>query len=156
MSAHAVPQGASAVIPRLVCRDPATEIDFCVGTFDAVEGVRRPGSDGSVAHAMMLFGPAMLMIEAEWPGLPSRAPALDGTSPVMLYVYVDDVDRRTERAVAAGATVLAAPNDQFWGDRTASIMDPQGHVWTLASRIEETTEPERAERWESIRSARST
>ena len=73
-----VPAGASAVIPRLICRDVDAEIAFCRHTFGAVEGVRRPGPDGRAAHAMMLFGPSMLMIEAEWPTFPSRAPQDDG------------------------------------------------------------------------------
>jgi PhnB protein len=62
-----VPDGSSVVIPRLVCRDPATAIDFCVSTFDAVELGRRPGPDSTVAHALLSIGPAMIMIEAEWP-----------------------------------------------------------------------------------------
>ena len=69
--AKGVPEGASAIIPRLYCRDVAAEIDFCKKTFGAVEGVRRPGPDGKAAHAMLTIGPAMLMIEAEWPTLPS-------------------------------------------------------------------------------------
>jgi PhnB protein len=145
-----VPEGASVVIPRLFCRDPAAEIDFCTGTFGAVEGVRRPGPDGTVAHAMMTFGPAMVMIEAEWPTLTSRAPRPDGSSPVVIYVYVEDVDRTVERAVARGARVLIPATDQFWGDRTAWIMDPAGHVWTVASRIEETSEQARKDRWAGI------
>jgi hypothetical protein len=60
------------------------EIDFCCQTFGAVEGVRRPGPDGRVAHAMLRLGPAMLMREAEWPTLPSRAPNVDGSSPVAI------------------------------------------------------------------------
>lgn len=68
------------MIPRLVCRDAAAEIDFCVSAFGAVEAVRRPASDGSVAHAMMRFGPAMVMIAAEWAEARSRAPAPDGSS----------------------------------------------------------------------------
>jgi PhnB protein len=145
-----IPEGASVVIPRLVCRDPAAEIDFCVSTFGAVEGVRRPGPDGTVAHAMMTIGPAMVMIEREWPTLTSRPPQLDGSSPVVLYIYVKDVDQTVERAVAAGARVLIPARDQFWGDRTAWIMDPSGHVWTVATRIEETTEQERQDRWSRI------
>jgi PhnB protein len=145
-----IPEGASVVIPRLVCRDPASEIDFCTQTFGAVERVRRPGPDGGVAHAMMTIGPAMLMIEAEWPTLSSRAPKPDGSSPVVVFVYVDDVDHVFENAVAAGAKVLTPLQDQFWGDRTASIMDPSGHVWTIASRIEETSEDERKGRWSKM------
>src|SRR6266480_3978499 len=61
-----IPEGASVVIPRLFCRDVAAEIDFCEKTFGAVERVRRPGPDGTVAHALLMIGPAMIMIEGEW------------------------------------------------------------------------------------------
>jgi len=145
-----IPDGTSVVIPRLVCRDPAAAIEFCVHTFGAVERVRRPAPDGSVGHAIMTIGPAMLMIEAEWPTLSSRAPVPDGSSPVVIYVYVDDVDATVTRAVERGAEVLFPPQDQFWGDRIAWFMDPSGHVWTVAMRIEETTAEERTARWSTI------
>ena len=145
-----VPDGASVVIPRLVCRDPASAIAFCASTFGAIERLRRPGPDGTVAHAMMTIGPAMIMIESEWPTLTSRAPKPDGSSPVVVFVYVEDVDQAVERAVAVGAQVLSPIQNQFWGDRTASIMDPSGHVWTIATRIEETSEGERKDRWTHI------
>jgi PhnB protein len=142
-----IPDNSSIVIPRLVCRDPGGAIEFCVGTFGAVELNRRPGPDGTVAHALLTIGPAMVMIEAEWPGLPSRAPAPDGSSPVVIFVYVEDVDEVVERAVGRGARVLIPAKNQFWGDRTAWIMDPAGHVWTIATRVEETTAEERTARW---------
>lgn len=145
-----VPDGASVVIPRLVCRDPSAEIDFCATTFEAVERVRRPGPDGTVAHALVTIGPQMLMIESEWPTIPSRAPQPDGSSPVVLFVYVENVDRVVARAVAIGAKVLLPAQDQFWGDRTAMIIDPAGHVWTVATRIEETTAEERTDRWSDV------
>ena len=66
-------------------------------------------------------------------------------------MYVTDVDQALERAIASGAQILAPAQNQFWGDRTARIMDPSGHVWTVASRIEETTEGQRATRWSEIR-----
>jgi PhnB protein len=147
--AKGVPEGASVVIPRLFCRDPMAEIEFCTTVFDAAERVRRAGSDGKVAHALLTIGPAMLMVESEWPGVTTRAPLPDGSSPVVLYVYVPNVDETLERAVASGATVLMPLQNQYWGDRTAWIMDPSGHVWTIASRVEETTEAERQRRFES-------
>jgi len=150
-----IPDGASVLIPRLVCRDPVAAIDFCAGAFDAVERVRRPGPDGSVVHALMTIGPAMIMIEAEWPTLPSRAPKPDGSSPVVLYLYVEDVEQTVERAIARGAQVLIPAKDQFWGDRTACIMDVSGHVWHIATRIEETSEHERNERWTDLRTGQS-
>jgi PhnB protein len=145
-----IPEGASVIIPRLFCRDVAAEIDFCRNTFDAVERVRRPGPDQRAAHALLTIGPAMIMIEAEWPGLPTRAPAPDGSSPVVIYVYVEDVDKTVERAITAGAKVVFPVQNQFWGDRIGWIMDPSGHVWTIATRIEETTEEERQARLSRI------
>lgn len=145
-----LPGNTSIIIPRLFCRDPAAEIDFCVRAFEAVERNRRPGPDGAVAHALLTIGPEMIMVEAEWPTLPSRAPAADGTSPVVIFVYVPDVDQTVERALACGATLLVPLQNQFWGDRIAWLLDPAGHVWTVATRIEETTADERTDRWGKV------
>ena len=141
-----VPDGAPVVIPRLVCREPGAMIEFCVAVFGALEMVRRPGADGSIAHAFLAIGPARIMIESEWPQMTNRAPQMDGSSPVILFVYVEDVDEAVNKAVDKGARILMPLQNQFWGDRTAWIMDPSGHVWTVASRVEETTEEERQER----------
>ena len=143
-------ENSSVVIPRLVCRDPAAALAFCMSAFDARELRQRPGPEGRIVHALVAIGPAMLMIEAEWPTLTSRAPVLDGSSPVVIFVYVEDVDRTVARAVELGATVLLPAQDQFWGDRIAWVMDPQGHVWTIATRIEQTSAHERDERWSAI------
>jgi PhnB protein len=145
-----IPAGVPVVMPMLVCRDVSAEVDFCKATFAAVELVRRPGPDGTVAHALVTIGPAMVLIEGEWPTLASRAPQPDGSSPVVIYVYVEDVDTVVERAVAAGARVLLPVKNQFWGDRTGRIIDPSGHVWTISTRVEETSSAEREERWSSI------
>ena len=66
-----IPENSSRIIPRLVCKDGATEIDFCVETFDAVEVNRRLGPDSMMAHALLTIGKEMIMIEGEWPTLPS-------------------------------------------------------------------------------------
>jgi PhnB protein len=145
-----MPAGVPVVMPMLVCRDVPAEIDFCKATFGAVELVRRPGPDGTVAHALVTIGPAMVLIEGEWPTLASRAPQPDGSSPVVIYVYVEDVDTVVERAVAAGARVVLPVKNQFWGDRTGRIVDPAGHVWTISTRVEETSSAERAQRWSGI------
>ena len=142
-----LPENTSIIIPRLVCRDPAAEVAFCVRAFEAVSLNERPGPDGTLAHALMTIGPEMIMIEAEWPTLPSRAPAMDATSPVVIFLYVPDVDETVQRVVECGGTVVVPAANQFWGDRTAWIMDPAGHVWTVASRVEETTAQQRADRW---------
>lgn len=142
-----LPENTSIIIPRLVCRDPAAEVAFCVRAFEAVSLNERPGPDGTLAHALMTIGPEMIMIEAEWPTLPSRAPTMDATSPVVIFLYVPDVDETVQRVVECGGTVVVPAANQFWGDRTAWIMDPAGHVWTVASRVEETTAQQRADRW---------
>lgn len=145
-----VPDGVPAVMPMLVCRDVSAAIDFCKTSFGAVELVSRAGPDGKVAHAALTIGGAMVMIEGEFSTLASRAPLEDGSSPVVIYVYVEDVDAAVERAVAAGARILIPVTNQFWGDRTARIVDPSGHVWTIATRVEETSAAERETRWSRI------
>jgi PhnB protein len=145
-----VPDGVPVVMPMLVCRDVEAQIDFCKATFGAVELVRRPGPNGIVAHAALTIGGAMVMLEAEFPALASRAPQPDGSSPVVLYVYVEDVDAVMERAVSGGASVLLAAKNQFWGDRTGRILDPSGHVWTISTRVEETSASERQDRWSNL------
>ena len=153
-TAKPVPEGASVVMPMLVCRDAGAELEFCKTAFGAVERVRRPGADGMVAHALVTIGGAMVMMEGEFPSVASRAPQADGSSPVVIYVYVENVDQVVERAVAAGARILVPIKDQFWGDRTGRIMDPAGHVWIVSSRVEETSEEQRRERWSKIQSAK--
>ena len=152
-SVKPIPDNSSVVIPRLFCKDVAAEIDFCVTALGAEELGRRPGPDGTAIHALLTISGAMIMIDAEFPSIPTRAPQLDGSSPVVIYVYVEDVDKTVQRAVAAGAKVLLPVKDHFWGDRLGWIMDPAGHVWTIATRIKETSAEEREQRWESIRTA---
>ena len=153
-AAKPIPGTSSPVIPRLFCPDVPAEIDFCKTAFRAEELGRRPGPDGKILHALLTISGGMVMLEAEFPSLPSRVPPLDGSSPVVIFVYVEDVDAAVERAVSLGAKLLIPVQDQFWGDRIGWIMDPAGHVWTVATRIEETTAEERNQRWEKIRTAK--
>lgn len=119
-----VPENSSVVIPRLFCRDVASQVEFCMGVFDTADLGGRPGPDGKLVHALIAISSEMIMIEAEWPALPSRPPVADGTSPVVIFVYTEDVDRVVERAVARGATVLVPAQDQFWGDRSRGSWIP--------------------------------
>jgi PhnB protein len=122
-------------IPMLVCSDAASEVEFCKNAFGAVELSRRQAPDGAVVHATLKIGATMLMVHDESPHLASRAPQSDGSSSVVIYVYVEDVDAVIERAVAVGAKVLLPTADAFWGDRVGRIIDPAGHVWNVAARI---------------------
>ena len=151
MTVKPIPETSPRVIPMLVCRNPEAEIEFCERVLQAEVGVRRPGPDGKTIHAALELGEARIIIQAEFPQLASTAPELDGSSPVVIFVYVEDVDRAVEMTLAAGGSVLLPAQDQFWGDRSARVMDPSGHVWTIASRIEDTSEQQRTERWNHIR-----
>ena len=155
VTVKSIPEGVQAVFPMLVCQSPEAEMNFCATAFGAVEQVRRPGPDGSPIHIAMRINDAFLVVQSEFPDVvASRAPSPDGSSPVVIFVYVADVDLSVERAVAIGAKVLMPAQNQFWGDRTARIIDPSGHVWTVASRIEETTKERRANRWSDAREGR--
>jgi PhnB protein len=89
-----------------------------------------------VTHATLGIGELLIMVHGIAAHLASRAPEGDGSSPVVIYLYLPDVDGVVVRAVAAGARILTPVEDQFWGDRMARIVDPVGHVWNLASRAE--------------------
>src|SRR5689334_21269371 len=86
-----IPENSSVVMPRLFCRDVAGEVAFCQKTFSAIELGNRSDAAGKIVRALLTIGPAMIMIESEWPELESRAPRLDASSPVVIYVYVEDV-----------------------------------------------------------------
>jgi PhnB protein len=126
-----------AVIPMLVCRDAASEIDFCKAAFGAVELSRRADADGTVVHATLTIGEALIFVHGEFPALGSRPPQLDGTSSVVIYVYLEDVDIAIDRAVAAGARVLIPVTNVSWGDLVGRIIDPSGHVWNVATRTKD-------------------
>ncbi len=132
--ADKVREKVRALIPMLVCRDAAAEIEFCKSAFGAIELSRRTGQDNSVLHATLRIAEALIMIHGEFHTLASQAPQPDGSSPVVIYNYVEDVDATIGRAVAAGARTLMPAADQFWGDRVGRIVDPAGHVWNVATR----------------------
>ena len=153
-----VPDDVVAVMPMLVCRDVATVLDFCRATFGAAERLRLPGPNGTIAHAALIIGEALVLFEGEFPEVTSRSPTPDGSSPVVIHVYVPDADEAVERAVAAGAKILIPVADQFYGDRSGRVMDPSGHVWLIASRIEAVVDDEGRldevkERWQRIEGA---
>lgn len=125
------------IIPMLVCGDAAAEIEFCEEAFKVVELSRRTADDGTVVHATLKIHQSLLMVHDVSPHLASQAPNLDGSSPVVIYLYGNNVDATVERAMSAGAKVLLPPEDQQWGDRVARIGDPSGHIWNIASRINE-------------------
>jgi PhnB protein len=122
------------IIPMLTCSDTAAEIDFCRRAFDAKVLSERVWSDGKIIHATLAVGESLFMIHGEISHLASREPQHDGSSSVVIYLYLRDPDLTIAAAVDAGATVLLPAEDQPWGDRVGRIMDPAGHVWNIARR----------------------
>jgi PhnB protein len=137
------------LIPYIVCKDAPAAIDFYVAAFGAVEDFRMtdPGS-GKLGHAELDIGEARLMLADEWPDFGALSPDSIGGTAVSLYLQVDDVDAMVARAEAAGAMVLRAPADQSFGERTATLLDPFGHRWMLATVKEVLTGAEMQKRWE--------
>lgn len=123
------------IIPMLVCRDAEAELHFCIHAFGATELSRRNAHDGSVIHATLAVHQSLIMVHSESPHLASRAPLDDGSSPVVTYLYDEDVDAIMDRAITLGAKVVLPAEDQFWGDRVGRIIDPAGHVWNIAAPI---------------------
>jgi uncharacterized glyoxalase superfamily protein PhnB len=124
------------IVPMLVCRNPEAEIEFCKYSFDAAELSRKGGEEGGVIHATLKIGQMMVMIHNETSQLASRAPHADGSSPVVIYLYSDEVDPIIEKAVTKGARVILPAQNKFWGDRVGRIIDPENHVWNIACRID--------------------
>jgi PhnB protein len=106
--------------------------------------MEAPG--GKVAHAELAFGDSVLMLNDEFPGSGAMSPKSVGGTPVVLSLYVDDVDDVFRRAIAEGATKLQGVEDQFYGDRSGSFEDPFGHRWYIATHIEDVPPEEMAER----------
>lgn len=129
----ALPAGQTAVTPHLVCAGAADALDFYARAFDAVEESRMPGPDGKLWHALTRINGAPIMLMDENPEFGATGPGLLGGSPVSIHLYVADVDAVYAQAIAAGASAVMEPADQFWGDRYGVLQDPFGHQWALAT-----------------------
>lgn len=137
-----VPEGYHHVTPYLSIQGAAAAIEFYKKVFGAVEVVRMPQPDGRVGHAELKFGDSFVMLADEFPEMNVVGPKTLGNTSVGLLLYVDDVDKTVERAVALGAKVIKPPQDQFYGDRSATLEDPFGHKWTVAVHMEDVTPEE--------------
>lgn len=146
MAVSPVPEGYHTLTTYLAVEDAARAIDFYKEAFGAEETIRMPGPDGSVAHAELQIGDSKLMLSDPFPQSNVRPPAERGGPTASVFMYVDDADAVFERAQAAGATVAMPLENMFWGDRFGSLADPFGHVWSVATHIEDVPEEEMAER----------
>jgi PhnB protein len=137
MPVKPIPDGYHSVTPYLIVNGAARAIEFYKKAFGATELLRFDGPDGKIGHAEIKIGDSPVMLADEHPGTLSRSPKSYGGSPVGILLYVDNVDAVASQAVAAGAKVLRPVKDQFYGDRSGTFADPFGHVWTIATHIED-------------------
>lgn len=136
------PAGYHSVTPYLTVPSAADAIAFYVKAFGAVEKLRLTMPGGGIAHAEISIGDSALMMGDENPEWGNKSPQTLGGTPSGYCVYVPDVDAAFATALAAGATEVMPVADQFYGDRSGTVLDPFGHKWTLATHLKDMTEAE--------------
>jgi PhnB protein len=142
MAVKPIPEGYTSVIPYLSVHDAKRAIEFYKRAFGATERGAMTAPDGRIAHAELVIGDSVVMVSDRFPQFESHPPKeLEGTT-VEIHLFVEDVDSVVQDAADAGATITREPEDQFWGDRQALVTDPFGHVWLIATRVEDLTPDE--------------
>ena len=149
MAVKPIPDGYHTATPYLIVKDAASAIEFYKKAFGATELMRLAGPSGKVGHAEIMIGNSPIMLADEFPEIGARGPQSLGGSPVMILLYVEEVDARFGQAVAAGAKALRPVKDQFYGDRSGTLEDPFGHVWTIATHKEDLAPGEIQRRFEA-------
>ena len=142
----AIPEGFEGATPYLSIKGAAAAIEFYKKAFGATETMRMAGPDGRIGHAEIKIGKANIMLADEHPEIGFLSPSTLGGSPVAIHIYVENIDALAAQAEAAGAKVLRAVSDQFYGDRTGQFQDPFGHVWHFATHKEDVSSEEMQKR----------
>ena len=142
MAVMPIPKGYHTVTPYLIINGAAKALDFYQRAFGAKELFRMPMPGGQIGHAEIEIGDSRIMLSDEHPQMGYRGPQSLGGSPVGIMLYVEDVDERFQRAIAAGGKELRAVQDQFYGDRSGTLTDPFGHVWTISTHKEDVSPAE--------------
>lgn len=140
-----IPPDYPRVSPYLSVDGAAAAIDFYREVLGATERGRMEGPGGTIGHAELTLGDSVIMLADSHPDFGNVSPKALGGSPVTISVYVEDVDAVFAKALSAGAKEVRPVADQFYGDRAGSFEDPFGHVWHVASRVEDVS-PEEMER----------
>jgi len=140
-----IPDGYRGITPYLVVKGAAEAMQFYQNAFGAKEIMRLDQPDDRIGHAEMQIGDARFMLADEFPDMKILSPQTLGGSGTGLLLYVDNVDHVFNQAVRAGATVDRPLQNQVYGDRNATLIDPSGHKWTIATHIEDVS-PEEMER----------
>ena len=145
-----IPEGYNNVTPYLYVRGAALAIDFYTSVFGAKEIMRMPGPDGRIMHAELKIGDSMIMLADENPAAGIMSPKTVGGYSVGLHLYVENADAVIQKAVENGATTLRAIKNQFYGDRSGSLLDPFGHHWNIATHVEDVSEEEMRKRMKAM------
>ena len=151
MKVKSTPDGYHTATPYLIVKEAAKAIDFYKRAFGATESMRMPGPGGKIMHAEIKIGDSPIMMADECPPMNAFSPQSIGGSPIFLMLYVEDVDKVTSQAIAAGATVEQAVKNQFYGDRSGTVVDPFGHRWTIATHIEDVSPEEMKRRMSAMK-----
>lgn len=142
MAVEPIPEGYTSLSPYLTVDDGRAALDFYKRAFGAREMGIMEAPDGRIAHAALQIGNSALMFSDPFPQFAGKSPKELGGTTNALFLYVDDVDAVVRQAVDAGATILMEPEDQFWGDRMGQITDPFGHIWQIATHVEDVSPEE--------------
>lgn len=137
-----IPKGYRSITPYLIVNGATQALEFYKTVFGAREKLRIPGAEGRIGHAEIIIGDSHIMLADEHPEVNARAPQPGTPSPAGIMLYIKDVDTVFERAVAHGAQAERAPADQFYGDRTSTVVDPWGHRWFISTHVEDVTPKE--------------
>ena len=152
---QAIPAGYAGVTAYLIIHGAARALDYYKKAFGATEIMRFPGPDDTIAHAEIKIGDGVVMLADEAPDMGYRSPQSIGGTPVSLLFYVADVDARFAQAINAGGKVQRAVQDQFYGDRSGTLEDPFGHIWTIATHVEDVSMEEMNKRMAAMSSGES-
>ncbi|MGH8292702.1 MAG: VOC family protein [Gammaproteobacteria bacterium] len=144
-----IPAGYHSITPYLIINGAAAALEFYKNAFGAKEKVRMPAPGGRIGHAEILIGTSRVMLADESPEMGHRAPQAGTAPPVSVVLYVKDVDAVFERAVSSGARVERPMENQFYGDRTATLIDPYGHRWHIHTHIEDVSPKEMQRRMQT-------
>jgi PhnB protein len=141
MSVKPVPEGYHSVTPYITVHDGNAALDYYRQAFGAEEILRLPAGE-KIAHAEIRIGDSIVMLSDEWPEMGVFGPKTRGGCTAGLMIYVEDVDSAFPRAIAAGGTEERPVQDQFYGDRSGTLVDPFGHRWTISTHVEDVSEDE--------------
>ena len=141
-----IPEGYHNVTPYLFVRSAASAIDFYKNIFGATEIMRMPGSNGKIMHAELRIGDSIVMLADENPQTGVMSPQTVGGFSVGMHLYVENVDQVIQKAVESGAKLLRPIKNQFYGDRSGTVLDPFGHMWSVATHVEDVSPEEMRKR----------